>query len=61
MSQQAMVAAGARTFGLSHQEEKKLGIQITFYPSFSTISTALIPRPAERILLPEDGLGNSRM
>jgi hypothetical protein len=49
MSQQAMVAADARTFGLLHQEEKKLGIQITFYPSFSTISTALIPRPAERI------------
>ena len=48
MGQQVMAATGAHTSGLSHQEEKKPGIQMMFYPSLSAISIQIIPRLLER-------------
>jgi len=47
MSQQAMAATGAHLSGFSHHEEKKLGIQMMFYPSLSAISIHIIPRLLE--------------
>jgi hypothetical protein len=48
MSQQAVGATSALTSGLSHHQEKKLGIQMMFYPSLSAISIHIIPRLLER-------------
>jgi hypothetical protein len=46
-----MAATGAHTSGLSHQEEKKLGIHMMFYPSLSAISIHIISRLPERMYI----------